>query len=407
MGQEIAVAGSREELLRDMHERLGEEERASHSVAFHVDVEERPDELPGRFPVLAVALARVLSAGPDCGHGLEMPGYFPVEVYVGKYRLAAPRYRLLGVLEDQHLGELVDFGVAHAFYIWGEEEVYSVPAYRPREMALEGGGELHHVREKDFGMFRGFCHRERVRHGKPELLHVLKRLPRAVRPVHEAQVVQVQVSPHVRVRHVLGEHLVQRVFFLYALGQGEVGRLRPVRDIGVLFVLAEDEPLHVVERHAQAHVLSCGRTRRPYSTSFASTSSRTSAAVSFRIRAAVITRSTSRDIASAVARSMEVSRISASTILPRSQVTTWSSEVWTKSAMSVVSAPKRSGWGGVRIKSSGVSIVLLINACKTGAPILYFLGCPLEIHRFSKASSVLNPQTCPQDIQYVAFHVHF
>ena len=118
------------------------------AVALEVDVEERPDEPLRLRQVLAVGLAGVRAARADGRDGLEMLRDLPVEVDVGEDRLAAAGHRLLGELEDQHLGELADLPVAQPDQVRREEEVDRVPADRAGEVALQGGGELDHVREQ-------------------------------------------------------------------------------------------------------------------------------------------------------------------------------------------------------------------------------------------------------------------
>ena len=95
-----------------------------------------------------------------------------------------------------------------------EEEVDRVPADGAGEVALQRGRELDHVREQDLGVLGRLRDRERVGQGQAELLHVLERLARAVRPVDEPEVVQVDVAARVRVGHVLREDQRERELLL-------------------------------------------------------------------------------------------------------------------------------------------------------------------------------------------------
>ena len=64
------------------------------------------------------------------------------------------------------------------------------------------------------------------------------------------------VSAHVSVGKVLREHLEQGELLLDALREGEVRSLRAVGDVGVLLVRGHDDLPSVVQRDAEAGVLS-------------------------------------------------------------------------------------------------------------------------------------------------------
>ena len=126
--QELLVPGGPEELLGDVHQRLGEEERPPGAVAAEVDLEERLDEALRLGQVVRVGLAGVRAAGADRRHRLEVLRRLPVEVDVREDRLPAARDGLLRVLVDQDLGQLAHLAVGEADEKRREEDVHRVPA---------------------------------------------------------------------------------------------------------------------------------------------------------------------------------------------------------------------------------------------------------------------------------------
>ena len=142
--------------------------------------------------------------------------------------------------------------IVQFFQVGGIEEIDRVPADGPGEMALQGGGELDHVGQQHLGVLGRGRHRQGMRQVEAEFLDVLQGLAGTVWPVDEAQVVQVQIAAQVGVGHVRGEDVQQGVFLLDALGQGQVGGLGAMGNVGVFLVVLDQELVHVVERHPEA-----------------------------------------------------------------------------------------------------------------------------------------------------------
>ena len=259
MVEEVLVALGLEELLRDVDEGLREEEGTPRAVAFLEDLEELPDEPLRLFLVLAVCLAGEDPARSDGRHVDEVLRDLPVEVDVGEDRLPAPGHRLLGELEDEHLGELLHLVVAHPLKVGRKEDVDGVPADGPGEIALQGRGKFHQVGEEHLRVLRRLCHGERMGEIEAEFLDVFEGLAAAVRPVYEAEIVEVDIAVHMRVGDVLGKNGEEGELLLYPFGQGEVRRLRPVGHVRVLLVRMEDQVVHVVDRHTEPGMHPPGR----------------------------------------------------------------------------------------------------------------------------------------------------
>ncbi len=258
MMQEILPAFGAEKLFSNMHQRLGEEKRPARAVAFLVHVKQRPDKPLRLFFILAVGLARKLAARPDGGHIFKMLGHFPVQVDVGKNRLTAPRHGLLREFIDQHLRKLFHLAVAAAFKIGGKKEVHGIPADGAGKMALQRCGKFYHMRQQHFRLPGGLGNGQRIGQAQAETLYIFKGLARAVGPVDEAEVVQVNVAAHVRIAHIGGKHLQQGIFLFNAFGKGQIGGLGAVRNIGVFLIGMQDHLIHIIERHAQAGMFFAG-----------------------------------------------------------------------------------------------------------------------------------------------------
>ena len=252
--EELLVAGRFEKVLRDPQQGLGEKEGAPQGVAVPVDLEQGPGKSLGGLFVVPVHPARELPAGTDSGHVPQVPGDLPAHADFREDGLPAARDGKLGELEDKHLGDLLDLPFCKALEVGGEEYVHRVPSDRAREVTLQHGAVSHHVRQEDLGVPGGLRGREGVGQRDSELLDELQGLARAVGPVDVAQVVQVDVPPHVGVPHLGGEHTVQGVLLLDPLGEDEVGGLGTVGQVSVFLVLVEDELADIVEREAEARV---------------------------------------------------------------------------------------------------------------------------------------------------------
>ncbi|OPZ92421.1 MAG: hypothetical protein BWY73_00817 [candidate division TA06 bacterium ADurb.Bin417] len=251
VGQVLLGARCLEELVGQVAERLREEEGSAQPVSLEIDLEESPGELLGLRLVFGVGLAGILTARADGRRLLEVVGDLPVNVDVAEDGLAAASHRLLAVLVDQHLGQLLDVPVRHPLQVRGEEVVDRVPADGAGEVALEGGRELHHVRQERLAVAGRLGDGEGVGQREAEFFDVLQRLAAAVRPVAHAQVVQVDITGQMGVGHLGREDLQQGVLLLDRLGQREVGRLRVVRYVGILLVGEGNHLAHVVKGHAE------------------------------------------------------------------------------------------------------------------------------------------------------------
>ena len=126
-----------------------------------------------------------------------MLGHFPVKIDVGEDGLAAAGHGLLGKLEYQYLGQLLDFAVAESFQIGSKEEVDRIPTDGAGKVGLQGGGELDHVGQKHLGMLGWLGQGQGVGQIQAIFFNVFKALSRTIGAVHKAQVVQVDIAPHV------------------------------------------------------------------------------------------------------------------------------------------------------------------------------------------------------------------
>ena len=175
----------------------------------------------------------------------------PVEIEIRKNGLSSPGDRLLGKLEDHHLGQLLHLPIRQSHQVGCEEEIDRIPADRPGKVALKGCGKLDHVGQQNFGMFGRLGHGDGVGKAQAEAFDVFEGLAAAVGPIDKTQVMEMKISPHVGIGDLLGKDGEQGIFLLDPLGQGQVGGLGPVGNIGILFVGVEDELIHIVERHSQ------------------------------------------------------------------------------------------------------------------------------------------------------------
>ncbi len=254
MVEKVLVALGLEELFRDVDEGLREEEGTSRAVSFLEDLEELPDEPLRFFLVFTVGLAGKNTARSDGRDVDKVLRYLPVEVDIREDRLAAPGHRLLGELEDEHLGELLHLVVAHTLKVRRKEDVDGIPADGPGEIALQGRGKFHQVGKKHLRVLRRFCHGKRMGQVEAEFLDVFEGLAAAVRPVYESEIMEVDIAVHVRVGHILGKNGEEGILLLYPFGQGEVGRLRSVGYVRVLLVRMKDQVVDVVDRHTESGV---------------------------------------------------------------------------------------------------------------------------------------------------------
>ncbi len=253
--EELLVTFGLEELVRHVDVRLGEEERPSHGVPFHVYVEQRLDEPLSFRQVVIIGLAGELAVGPDGRDPAEVVGDLPVQVEVGEYGLAATSDRLLRELVDEYLGELLHALVVHVDEVRRKEQVERIPSDGSGEVALQGRRELDDLLYQHLGVLGRLGDAQRVRKVEAELLDVFDGLPRAIGPVDHSEVVKVNVAAHVRVRQVLREHFQQSELLLDVLRQRKIGGLRPMGNVGVLLVGGHDDLPGVVQRNAQAGVL--------------------------------------------------------------------------------------------------------------------------------------------------------
>ena len=248
------MAGGPEQLIGDMDDRPGEDERLARGVSAPIDAHQCPGECLCLRAVLRAGLSGGLSPGTDGGEIGEKTGNLPGEVDIGEDRLPPPCGGELGEFIDQHLGELFDLPLSHPSQIGGEGEIHRIPADHPGEVPLERGPEADHVGQEDLRMPGGPGHRHGMGEFQPEPFEVFERLAGAVGPVDIPQTVQVQIPGYMGVAHFPGEDVMEGVFPLDPLGKDEVRPFGGVGDIGVLLVLMEDELPDVVPGKPEAGV---------------------------------------------------------------------------------------------------------------------------------------------------------
>ncbi len=166
-----------EELLGDVDEGFGKEERPSRTVPLPVDFEEKPGKSLGLMLILAVGLSGILPHRPDGLHVFKVSRDLPIEIQVGEDGLATPSHGLLGELEDHHLGQLLDLLIPHPHQIGGEKEVDRIPANGPGKIALQGCGKFDHVGQQHLRVLGRFGHGDGIGKAQPEPFDIFQGLP--------------------------------------------------------------------------------------------------------------------------------------------------------------------------------------------------------------------------------------
>jgi hypothetical protein len=99
-------------------------------------------------------------------------------------------------------------------------------------------------------MFGGLGHSNRVGKTEAEAFDVFEGLSATVRPIHETQIVEMDISTHMGIGDLLRKDREQGKFLLNPFGKGEIRGLRPVRNVGILLIRMEDELVYIEERHS-------------------------------------------------------------------------------------------------------------------------------------------------------------
>jgi hypothetical protein len=127
----------------------------------------------------------------------------PVKIEVGEDRLSPSGDRLLGELEDHHLGQLLQVSVRHPHEIGCKKEINGIPANRPSKMTLQGCGKLHHVGEQHLWMLGRFGRCNRVGKAQAKAFNVFEGLAATIRPINKTEIVEMDIPAHMCVGNIL------------------------------------------------------------------------------------------------------------------------------------------------------------------------------------------------------------
>ncbi len=120
------------------------------------------------------------------------------------------------------------------------------------------------MRQEHLWMFGGFSHGNGVGKAQAEPLDIFEGLSAAVRPIHKTKVMEMNITSHMSIGGLLRKDGEKSILLFNSLCKGEIGCLRSVRDIRILFIGMEDELVHIIKGHTQPGVHLAGLFQTPF-----------------------------------------------------------------------------------------------------------------------------------------------
>ncbi|ESP63009.1 hypothetical protein SMITH_301 [Smithella sp. ME-1] len=144
--------------------------------------------------VIAIIFTCRFSFCANGGKFRPVRGHFIIYVNIGIESLTAARGRELRKFIYQHLRKLFYFPVRHGSQIRRERDINRVPTDCTGKMPLQNRAEAHHMRQKNFGVFRRIGGIYSVGKFQSVYFQVFQRLTAAIRTVNVTQRVNVNIS---------------------------------------------------------------------------------------------------------------------------------------------------------------------------------------------------------------------